>query len=262
MRSAVVVVGLVIASVVPGHAAPRPAPRADFPLLGEVDGARARIVVRGEVAKGKHEQLVKLVRDVVADVERRFTRAAKQPDDGVTLLLFSDQGRYREVAETFGPLISEWGFYLPDRRVAIANTGASIGNLRHELVHPLIGDDFPAIPTWLNEGVAALYGSAKLGKRGFTFLVNYRLRDLKRALANDTCPSLRELAESTDADVHGERAMVYYALSRYVLLFADRKGTLSRLYADLRDSPRDKHAEVLARYVDETAFRRWARQLR
>jgi hypothetical protein len=249
---------LVMAFVATSHAAPR----AEFPLLGEVSGGRARIVVRGEISAAKQKQMVKLVGDVIADVERRFTAPAKDPDARVTLLLFSDPARYREVAETFGPLISDWGFYLPDRRVAIANTGASVGNLRHELVHPLIGDDYPGIPAWLNEGVAALYGSAQLGKHGFTFVVNYRLRDLKRALAKGTCPTFTELAASTDADVRGERAMVYYALSRYVLLYADRKGKLSELYADLRRTDRAKHADVLARYVDEKAFRAWATKLR
>lgn len=238
------------------------APRAEFPLLGEIKGKRARIVVRGEVAKAKQKPLVKLVSDVVADVERRFTRATRDPDRSVTLLLFSDEDRYRKVAETFGPAISDWGFYLPDRRVAIANLGASIGNLRHELVHPLIGDDYPGIPAWLNEGIAALYGSAKLGKHGFTFVVNYRLRDLERALAAGTCPSLAELAASTDADVGGERAMVFYALSRYVLLYADRKGTLGALYTELRGAPRDEHPAILTRHVDEKAFRAWVRQLR
>lgn len=238
------------------------APRAELPLLGEVKGQRARIVVRGEVANAKQKQMVKLVGDVVADVERRFTQRTQQPDASVTLLLFSDANRYREVAESLGRSISDWGFYLPNRRIAIANLEASVGNLRHELVHPLIGDDYPAIPAWLNEGVAALYGTAKLGKRGFTFLVNYRLRDLERALADGTCPTLAELAASTDAEVRGGQAMVYYALARYVLLYADRKGTLSQLYADLRGSKVDKHPAVLARYVDEQAFRRWVKQLR
>jgi hypothetical protein len=254
MRSALLVVVLV--------ATCNAESRAELPLLGEVHGKRARITVRGEVTKAKQAQMVKLVGDVIADVERRFTAPAKDPDARVTLLLFSDPDRYREVSGTFGPLISDWGFYLPDRRVAIANTGASVGNLRHELVHPLIGDDYPDIPAWLNEGVAALYGSADLGKRGFTFRVNYRLRDLKRALAAGTCPTFAQLAASTDADVRGEHAMVYYALSRYVLLYADRKGKLSQLYADLRRTARAKHAEVLARYVDEAAFRTWASKLR
>lgn len=235
--------------------------RAEHPLLGEVKGARAHIVVRGEVTKAKQQPMVKLVGDVVADVERRFTQKRASRDKQVTLLLFSDEHRYHEVAETYGG-VSGWGFYMPDKRIAIANTGASIGNLRHELVHPLIGDDYPAIPAWLNEGVAALYGTAKLGKHGFTFLVNYRLRDLQKALKNGTCPTLAQLAASTDADVRGERAMTYYALSRYVLLYADKQGTLSKLYAELRAADKKKHGEILARHVDEKAFRAWAAKLR
>jgi hypothetical protein len=236
--------------------------RADYPLLGEVAGKRARITVRGEVGKTAQKEMVKLVGDVVADVERRFTQARKDPDPTVTLLLFSDEDRYRTVAETWGPSVSGWGFYMPDKRIAIANLDASVGNLRHELVHPLIGDDYPGIPAWLNEGVAALYGTAKHGKHGFTFLVNYRLRDLQRALKNGTCPTLKQLAASTDLDVRGNRAMVYYALSRYVLLYADQQGTLSKLYTELRAADRNQHAEILARHVDEKAFRAWAAKLR
>ena len=80
------------------------------------------------------------------------------------LLVYDHADRYREEAAKLGPVISDWGFYLPDKRTAIANVDASIGNLRHELVHPLIGDDFPGMPMWMNEGMAALYGSSSSGR--------------------------------------------------------------------------------------------------
>ena len=234
--------------------------RAEEPLLGTIEGQRARVTVRGEVTK--KQAALALVQSIVADVERRFTATRDKPDAPVTILLFSDPARYREVAETTGPLISEWGFYLPDRRLAIANLGASIGNLRHELVHPLLGDDYPDIPAWLNEGIASLYGSATPGKHGFSFLVNYRLRDLQHALASNTLPTLAALTKTTSADLHGDDAMMYYAYARYVLLYADRKGTLRELYAELRANKPSKHGEILARYIDEQAFRAWARKLR
>ncbi len=233
-----------------------------LPELGTIEGKRARIVVKGELSAARRKQLVKLVASVVADVEKRFTRDAKKPDAAVTLLLFGEPARYREVAATMGPVISDWGFYRPDQRTAIANVGASVGNLRHELVHPLIGDDYPAIPAWLDEGIASLYGSATPGKRGFTFLVNYRLRDLQRALKDGTCPTLAQLARTTHFDVHGDRAMVWYALSRYVLLYADRRGELSALYAELRGADLAKHGEILAKHVDEAKFRAWAKKLK
>lgn len=250
---------VLLALVATSHAAPHD----DVPLLGEVKGSRARIVVRGALSKAKQRELVTLVEQVVADVERRFT--AKAPaDPPVTLLLFAEAARYREAALALrDPLISELGFYLPDRRVAIANIGNSVGNLRHELVHPLLGDDFPAIPAWLNEGIAALYGSAKPTKRGFQFLVNYRLRDLQRALKAGTLPSLADLAASTPREIHGEQAMVYYALARYVLLYVERNGQLSELYTALRATKTSaEQRAVLDTYVDEAAFRAWARKLR
>src|SRR5262249_5254556 len=161
---------------------------------------------------------------VIHDVERRFT-AKHAPDPTVTLLVFSDPARYRaNAAKVDDSVPSDWGFYLPSQRLAIANVGASIGNLRHELVHPLIGDDLPGIPAWLNEGIASLYGSAEHDKRGFQFVVNYRLRDLQRALHDNTLPSLVDLAASSYVTVHGPRGMVYYALARYVLLYVDRRG--------------------------------------
>jgi hypothetical protein len=235
---------------------------AEVPKLANISGERTRIVVRGELAKGKQKPLVALVEAVVADVERRFSGDARDADREVTLLLFSDQDRYREVAGTYSqPLVSDWGFYLPARRVAIANVGQSVGNLRHELVHPLLGDDYPGIPTWLNEGIAALYGTAKQTKQGFQFLVNYRLADLQRALKAGTLPSLATLAATTDADVRAD-PMVYYALSRYVLLFADREGTLDVLYAELRAADVREHGRILARHVDEAKFLAWAKKLR
>ena len=230
--------------------------------LATVQGQRARVDVDGEVSKKQEKQVVELVEAVIADVEHRFTRPAKTPDEHVKLLIYGDAKRYQTEAAKLGPVISDWGFYMPDKRTAIANVGVSIGNLRHELVHPLIGDDYPGIPDWLNEGVASLYGSAKLGKHGFTFLVNYRLRDVQKALKAGTLPTLKQLAEVSYVDMHGDDAMMYYGYARYVLLYADRKGTLTKLYADLRAADRKKHAAILASYIDEKAFRAWVAKLK
>ena len=173
------------------------APCDELPVLA----THGRIVIRGELTRAQKKTAFALVDGVVADVARRFGAGPAKP---VTLCLLGEPRRYMEEAAAFGDIPSEWGFYRPDLRIAIANVGQSIGNLRHELVHPLIGDDFPGIPAWLNEGIASLYGSARPTKDGFTFLVNYRLRDLHSAMAHGTLPTLAELAMSTDDDVRGE----------------------------------------------------------
>jgi hypothetical protein len=246
----------VLVSTAIAHAAP-----AGVPQLATVDGARARILVRGEVATKRQRELVTLVSSIVADVERRFVSAG-DASPPVTLLLFSNGARYRtEALALRTPLISDLGFYLPDRRVAIANVGNSVGNLRHELVHPLLGDDYPTIPSWLNEGIASLYGSAKVGKRGVTFLVNYRLRDLQRALKANTLPTVAELARTTSETFYGN-PMVFYALARYVLLYVDQQGKLGELYAKLRAADVADHPAILTSYVDERRFLAWARRLR
>jgi hypothetical protein len=238
-------------------AAARAAPCDELPLLA----THGRIVIRGELTRAQQNTAFALVDGVVADVARRFGAGPAKP---VTLCLLGESHRYMEEAATFGDIPSEWGFYRPDLRIAIANVGQSIGNLRHELVHPLIGDDFSGIPAWLNEGIASLYGTARPTKAGFEFLVNYRLRDLHRAMAHGELPTLAELATSTDEDVRGHRAPTFYAMSRYVLLYVDRRGQLGALYAALRDASGDRDAQraVLEKFVDERAFRAWAAKLK
>lgn len=234
-----------------------------LPELGRVERGRARVTVRGPVAVAKRRELIRVADQVIADVTRRFTGKPGDPYPEIQLCLLPDNARYRAASAAFDDTPSDWGFYRPDLRVAMANLGASIGNLRHELVHPLIGDDFPRAPAWLNEGVAALYGTAKWNGRRFDFLVNYRLRDLQAAIKAGTVPTIAELATSTDRDVRGPQAMTFYAMARYVLLFVDRAGKLSELYAALRDAKdRRAHAAILTSYVDDAEFIAWASALR
>ncbi len=234
------------------------APCDDEPVIAH----EGEIVVRGALSKAQTKQALELVDGVVHDVARRFGGGAKQP---LTLCLMGTEAGYVREASAFGDVPSGWGFYRPDLRIAIANVGQSIGNLRHELVHPLLGDDWPDIPAWLNEGAASLYGSARPTKRGFEFLVNYRLRDLQRALAAGDLPTLAELAATTADEVErSDRAPVYYALSRYVLLFADHEGKLPQLYTALRDASGDlaKQQQILTSTIDERAFLAWAAKLK
>ena len=232
-----------------------------LPELGKIARGRVRVTVLGRANKPK--EALAIVDQVLSDVARRFTKKDGDANADIRLCVLPDDSSYREAAGAFGDIPSAWGFYRPDHRVAIANLGASIGNLRHELVHPLIGDDFPSIPAWLNEGVAALYGTAKWNGKRFEFLVNYRLKDLQKAIHDGTLPTIAELAASTSADVRGDRAMMFYAMSRYVLLFVEKQGKLSELYAELRDAKdRKDHVAILTSYVDDAKFVAWAKKLR
>jgi hypothetical protein len=259
MRAALALVALLCAPVA---AEPRDAVDT-LPELATISKHRVKVVVRGHVVAAKRKEMVKLVEHVIADVERRFLVTKGDAHKPITLALFSDPKRYMTIAEEFGDSPSSWGFYMPSNRIALANIGASVGNLRHELAHPLIDDDFPTAPAWLDEGLGSLYGTARWTGDRFEFLVNYRLQDLQAALKANKLPSLDKLARTTYNDVHSNDAMMYYAYARYVLLYLDRKGTLSAFYADMRASKNvDAQAKLVAKYVDEPAFRAWAKTLK
>ncbi|MEO8706313.1 MAG: hypothetical protein ABI867_40160 [Kofleriaceae bacterium] len=264
MRIAVVLV-LALANV--AHAdksGERQAAVAAIPELATVAQGRARVTVRGRLAARQHKPMVALVEQVIRDVERRFLATKGDAHPAITLCLFDDATRYHDLAAVFGSIPSDLGFYLPRHRVAIANVGLSVGNLRHELVHPLVDDDFPDIPAWLTEGLGALYGTARWTDGRFEFLVNYRLRDLQAALKANKLPGLATLARAGFAEVHGPDAGMYYAYGRYVLLYLDRRNTLSAFYAAMRAATGDvrEQTKLLEQYVDDKAFRAWARALR
>jgi hypothetical protein len=252
-----VVVGLALASRAGAD------PVAALPVLAELRTGPTAVVVRGELDPATARVALREIRAVYDDVARRFVSpaAARSP---VTLCLFATEAGYvRFVERTFGRGMSPLGFYRADRRLAVANLARGIGNARHELVHPLLGDDFAAIPPWLNEGIAALYGSARTGGGRARFRVNYRLRDLQAALRRGRLPAVDELAGLGVAAFYGPDVTTNYALARYVLLYVDRRGELDALYRDLRaaGSVGDQR-RLLRERIDDAGFRAWAARLR
>ncbi len=239
------------------------------PVLARIQAdGQTRILMRGRIGKRRARRLERLARAVQRDVARRFL--SSQDKSGlppVDLCLFATTRSYRSfVGEVFGEGydVSDWGFYVPRRRLVVANIGASRGNLRHELTHALLDDDFPDIPDWLNEGLGSLYGSAVRTKKGFRFLVNYRLHHLREALEAGRLPDLDDLASSTRRDVYGHDSLTYYAVSRYVLLYLDHQGKLEEFVRKLRQGPLNsgRQLEILKEYVDYDAFIEWAKKLR
>jgi len=230
-------------------------------------GATA-IVVRGALTKRRARRMTALALAVQRDVLRRFgTGKDTSGLPPVRLCLFESSESYQGfVKQEFGEdgNHSELGFYSPYRRIAVANLGRSVGNLRHELAHAVIGDDWPEIPDWINEGIGALYGTARRNNNGFRFLVNYRLRHLRAARKAGILPDLAALAASGRAEVYGDRSSAYYAAARYLLLYLDRRGELEAFIRDLRSEPptAEHQLEVLERHVEYERFLKWTEKLR
>ena len=237
-----------------------------LPVIARIDDlAPTRFVLRGNVTETRGAEMERIARAVVADVARRFVGA--QPRDElapVDVCLFESEADYERFGDIAGYGGSLMGYYLGRERLVVANLDRSVGNLRHELVHPLIGDHFDDIPSWVDEGLGSLYGTAKLTDDGVVFLVNYRLRDVRKAIARGDLPTLDDMALSGDRDMYGRDGMTYYGTARYLLLYLDAAGTLDDFYRDLRAEPPTvaRQLELLERYIDYDAFLRWTKRLR
>lgn len=262
---------------------PRPAPVARrsaelraaiaaLPVIAHVDDlAPTPFVLRGHLDDSRAADMEKMARDIVADVARRFVGVGAA--HGVELApvdacLFEDDDSYAAFAAVAGDRDNMMGFYLPRERLIVANLSRSVGNLRHELVHPLVGDDFRArsrsLPAWFNEGLGSLYGTSRVRTDRVTFLVNYRLRHVRKALKAGRLPTLADMANSGRGELYGRRSMTYYGTARYLLLYLDARGTLAAFYADLiaQDATVERQLELLKKYIDHRRFVRWTRRLK
>ena len=269
-RLRLICTALLVAAASPARADRRAARAAlvqSQPVLERIEATgQTPLVLRGSVSRAAARWVRTVPRELVADLSARLGVRGR-PDAAVDVCVFSSTARYRAFARAAypdDPDLSANGFYDPNDRIAILRVSAGPGNLRHELVHVIVGDDYRRIPAWLNEGLGALYGTSRSTDRGLEGLVNYRLRHLQAALRRSAAPSWRELAHAGHADVHGERAGVFYATARYALLLLQARGQLEAFYRTMRDGPNDPaaHERTLAGALDRAAFERWALGLR
>jgi hypothetical protein len=235
---------------------------ATVPVIGRIDEGPTPVVLRGRLPRKEAAALLELTRAVHRDVTRRFVRPRTALRPAVDVVLFTHDESYQALATGYARVPAGQGFYRPDARVAAVNLARGRGNLRHELVHPLIVDDFPQIPAWLNEGIASMYGGARRDAHGrFRFLANYRLRDLQRAVRRGLLPSRDEVALAGRPQLYGADGATFYAVSQHVVLYLQRTGQLESFYRAVRDAPA-RRAPALAARVDWPRFVAWSGRLR
>lgn len=239
-----------------------------LPIIARLRGGPTTLIIRGRVSPELASRIARTARATYRDVNRRFIPQTGRRRDlrAVDVCVFESNVGYRAfVLDMYGEAAPfAHGFYLSSHRMIALDVSVGLGNLRHEIVHPLIKDAYPEIPDWLNEGLASLYGGARYYNGRYHFRVNYRLRHLRRAMRRGTAPGFVDLALSDYDTVHGSRERAFYAAGRYLLLYLERRRRLVPFIREMAASPptTSHQLNVLRRHARESSFWRWVRRLR
>ena len=245
-----------------------PAPPVDLPasIRAAVAGAAAALAVDTvthvevdafvlvDADHGSHfRAAVDLARRAVAAYfNGRFDR---RPDRAVTVFVFSSQDAYQRfcAGRSHGPCPTTFGQYDRVSREIVMHATPGAETLTHEMVHPIVQQDFPRAPAWLDEGIASLYENPvfSCGRAFITGITNWRYPDVKRALdaPDEPAPTRLDALFGMDTaafltldpahpgagptDVAKENR--HYALARYFAQWMDRRHLLWPFYRAFRD---------------------------
>ena len=194
------------------------------------------------------------------------------PSEPITILFFSGNQQFRDQARQLDQrsAMHEYGYYhRADRRIVI-NAATGNGTLAHELTHALASIDFPQIPPWFDEGLAALHEQCEFSDDELRLMgmSNWRLNVLRDAIQKSRLDSIETLISRPS--ISPNRADIDYAHARYFCLYLQSRQLLSpfyrkfRLAADTDPTGIDTLRELLQAESLETTddeFRRWVLSL-
>jgi hypothetical protein len=196
----------------------------------------------------------------------------KKPEKPIRVYLFRDKQSYEDYhkAAYDKPPSTPFGFYMSRERKMVMNISTGTGTLAHELVHPLLAEDFPDVPSWFNEGFAALYEQSGERDGKMVGFVNWRLPGLHKALRAGKGVPLAELLKTSTDQFYGDDRGVNYATARYLCLYLQEHGQLLAFYKAFKDGARDEKTgtaaleKVTGKKLDELdrVWREWVLALR
>lgn len=176
------------------------------------------------------------VRNTISAVLDNY--ADVNPEKITPVFLFGDFDTYKNFSvNNFGieeTDLSPYGFYKISKNVISIRYITWKGSLSHELTHALVQNDFPDMPSWLNEGLASLHEKATFRNGNLQGDFSLRIISLRRAMSDNTYSGLRQMMESNDDVIYGKRGSYYYAQARYLLMYLQEKGLLQDYYKQFR----------------------------
>jgi len=163
-----------------------------------------------------------------------------KPDKVTPVFLFEDYDSYRNFSiNTFNmdeSDLSPYGYYKISKDVIVIRYVSWKGSIAHEVTHAMIQNDFPDIPSWFNEGLAALHEKSTFKNGTLVGDFSWRILSTRRALSENTYTGLEELMNTNDEELYGKRSSFFYAQSRYLLMMLQQQGLLKDYYINFRDT--------------------------
>lgn len=177
-------------------------------------------------------------RDAIVPVTSALWRCYfdRRPDKPITLVLLGDEAAYQEAAmklDRYEP-IAYAGYYQRSERRIVLNLASGYGTLTHELCHALAQFDFPELPEWLDEGLAALHEETQFSDDRLQLigLANWRCKLLPVAIQSGELPSLHQVINRHS--FRGEGEGLNYALVRSFCRYLQHRGLLTHYYRKFR----------------------------
>ena len=187
----------------------------------------------------------------------------RDPAERITVWLFDGETSYERWAwQLFRDRPdTPYGYYSPEHSALVMNIATGGGTLVHEIVHPFMDTNFPACPSWFNEGLASLYEQCGDEEGEIVGYTNWRLEGLQEALRERKVPSFRTLTSTTRDQFYDEDPGTNYAQARYLCCWLQEHGKLQAFYrAFVTDAARDPTGfatlQSLVGYEDMRAFER------
>ena len=160
----------------------------------------------------------------------------KDPPAIIDVWLFKDAASYRQHAKAlFGDEPdTPFGYFSHRHQALIMNIATGGGTLVHEIVHPYMHANFPACPTWFDEGLASLYEQSAERGGHIVGLTNWRLAGLQKAIRAGEVPSFKDLAATSDRQFRAMDGGRNYAQARYLCYWLQEHGLLVKFYRAFR----------------------------
>ena len=166
----------------------------------------------------------------------------KDPDEIIDIWLFRDKTSYEHNTwQLFQDRpTTPYGYYSRQYHALLMNIATGGGTLVHEIVHPFMRANFPACPTWFDEGLASLFEQSTDRRGHIVGLVNWRLKGLQRVIRAKTILSFQKLTSLSAAEFYGREGnpdySQYYGQARYLCYYLQEHDLLVRFYREFTPS--------------------------